>query len=273
MVHVKNDWSKKLYLDSRRLLPMMDQELRNKIIELFEYRELPKLIAYGGQKWDEQFYEDLIQLQYDIYLLDHELETNWEVDMSIIDERWKVIHQDLDVLGVAESEYDSYSSHIYKYQKHELGIRNGKLPTRLSMEYFYFYKSCDVKLLRKLIYDRNPHLAKVIKPSQWRTFDLVTEINDDVVDLQEDTTTINGNRFLISLLQFGKEETIKVFNDFLDEMDGRNKALNVRSIEGVEFVKWTDTQIRETKELVVSQAACVEGLDLSMYQLYLGVGV
>ncbi len=251
----------------------MNQELRNKIIELFEYRELPKLIAYGGQNWDEQFYEDLIQLQYDIYILDNELETNWDVDMDIIDERWKVIHQDLDVLGVAESEYDEYSAHIYKYQKHELGIRDGKLPTRLSMEYFYFYKSCDVKLLRRLIYNRNSHLAKVIKPSEWRTFDLVTEVNDDVVDLQEDATTINGNRFLISLLQLGKEKTVNIFNDFLDEMDLRNKALNVKSIEGVEFVEWTDIQIRETKQLVVSQAAIVHELDLSIYERYLGIEI
>jgi len=251
----------------------MDKELRSKIIELFEYRELPKLIAYGGQKWDEQFYEDLIQLQYDIYKLDHELETNWKVDMSIIEARWKAIHKDLGVLGVSASEYDKYSNHIYKYQKHEIGIRDGKLPTRLSMEYFYFYKSCDVKLLRKLIYDRNPELAKVIRTSEWRTFDLVTEINDDVVDLQEDTTTINGNRFLISLLQFGKEKTVKIFNDFLDEMDVRNKALNVKSIEGVEFVEWTDTQIKETKELVVSQAACVDDLDLGIYERHMGVGV
>ena len=251
----------------------MDKELRNKIIELFEYRELPKLIAYGGGAWDDQFYEDLIQLQYDIYMLDYELETNWDVDMSIIDARWKAIHKDLGVLEVAASDYDKYSGHIYKYQKHELGIRDGKLPTRLSMEYFYFYKSCDVKLLRKLIYDRNPLLAKVIKTSEWRIFDLVTEINDDVVDLQEDLTTINGNRFLISLLQLGKEKTVQIYNDFLDELDMRNRQLDVKSIEGVEFLEWTDTQIRGTKELVVSQAALLELLDLSLYERFMGVGV
>jgi DNA helicase IV len=141
------------------------------------------------------------------------------------------------------------------------------------MEYFYFYKSCDVKLLRRLIYDRNAALAKVIKPSEWRTFDLVTEVNDDVVDLQEDTTTINGNRFLISLLQFGKKKTVQIFNDFLDEMDVRNRALDVKSIEGVEFIEWTDSQIRETKELVVSQAALVDGLDLGIYERFLGVEI
>lgn len=251
----------------------MNSELRKKIIELFEYRELPKLIAYKSDKWDEQFYEDLIQLQYDIYMLDHELETNWSVDMSVIEKRWVAIHQDLATLGVSADKYDKYSNHIYKYQKHELEIRDGRLPTRLSMEYFYFYKSCDVKLLRKLIYDRNTDLAKVVRPSEWRIFDLVTEINDDVVDLQEDITTINGNRFLISLLQHGKEKTISIYNNYLDALHRRNRALQVESIEDVDFVAWTDTQIRETKGLVVSQADCMDGLDLSLYERYLEVGV
>lgn len=249
----------------------MDQDLRNKIIELFEYRELPKLIAYKSETWDDQFYEDLIQLQYDIYMLDHELETNWEVDMSVISDRWVSIHKDLGVLGVPENQYDKYSSHIYKYQKHEIGIREGKLPTRLSMEYFYFYKSCDVKLLRKLIYDRNPELRKVVTPSEWRIFDLVTEINDDVVDLQEDIVTINGNRFLISLLQFGKQKTIDIFTNYLDALDRRNNQLVVDSIEGVEFVKWTDTQIKETKDLVISQANCMDDLNLELYENFLGL--
>lgn len=246
----------------------MEKELRNKIIELFEYRELPKLISYKNEEWDAQFYEDLVQLQYDIYLLDHELETNWEVDMSIVGERWKTIYRDLSVLGVDSSKHDSYCAHIYKYQKHELEIRDRKLPTRLSMEYFYFYKSCDVKLLRKLIYDRNVNLGKVIRPSEWRIFDLVTEINDDVVDLQEDITTINGNRFLISYLHFGAQKTIEVFNNYLDALDRRNNELVVNSIEDVDFKSWTSIQIRETKALVVSQIECAHDLDLTLYKRF-----
>ncbi len=243
----------------------MEVELRKKIIELFEYRELPKLISYRNTKWDDQFYEDLTYLQYQIYMLDHELETNWNVDMDIINDRWESIYKSLDVLGVDRVEQDNYCRHIYKYQQHELDIRKGKLPTRLSMEYFYFYKSCDVKLLRKIIYNRNPFLSKVIKESEWRIFDLVTEVNDDVVDLQEDISTINGNRFLISMLQYGKQHTIDVFLKYLDDLEKRNDTLDDKIIEKVDFKNWTKIQAKETKDLIVKQASCFDDLDLSMY--------
>jgi hypothetical protein len=71
----------------------------------------------------------------------------------------------------------------------------------------------------------------------------------------------------------GKEKTIQTFNGFLDEMDARNRELDVQSIQDVDFVKWTNIQIKETMELVVNQAACVDELDLSLYERLLGVGV
>jgi len=239
--------------------------MRSKIIELFEYRELPKLIRYKKDSWDADFYEKLIQLQYDIYLLDHELETNWKVDMKIIENRWSEIYNDLHAIGLPAEKNDYYCKHIYKYQKHELEIRKQKLPTRLSMEYFYFYKSCDVKLLRRLIYDNNPELNKVIRLSDWRLFDLVTEINDDVEDLQEDVSTINGNRFLISLLQFGKENTRDVFVNYLDILEERNNEFEVKGIDGIYIKQWTAEQISETKQMVIDQIKCLEDLDVSLY--------
>lgn len=205
----------------------MEKELRSKIIELFEYRDLPNIIKLGNDGvFDESFYEGLIQLQADIYYLDHVLETNWEVDMDEVDEKWKAIHGSLRNLGVDESDVDAYCAHIYKYQKHELEIRQARYPMRLSMEYFYFYKSCDVKLMRRLIYDRYPSLHKLCKLSEWRLFDLVTEIDDDVEDVYEDMTTINGNRFLLSLLKLGNKETNEIFSDYLQELLGRAKALD-----------------------------------------------
>jgi len=250
----------------------MELELRNKIIELFEYRELPTLIKYGQVEWDDSFYEGLIQLQYDIYKLDHELETNWDVDLAVIADRWTKIHGDLRQLGVDEAKLDKYSSHIYKYQKHELEIRQRKLPTRLSMEYFYFYKSCDVKLLRRLIYDRNPALSSVVKTSDWRLFDLVTEINDDVEDLQEDTTTINGNRFLISMMQKGIDETVATFNNYLEDLNKRNQNVQSNQNPKLDYQRWTSEQIDITRKLIIKQAKAFNNLDLELYHKYLFEG-
>jgi len=248
----------------------VNQAFRDKIIELFEYRKLPTLISYGGHLWDEQYYEMLIQLQYDIYLLDEVLESHWEVDMDIIADKWVDIHDDLRALSVPEHMIDKYCNHIYKYQRHELDLRRGKLPTRLSMEYFYFYKSCDVKLLRRLIYDHNPQLSRLIPTADWRLFDLVTEINDDVVDLQEDVTTINGNRFLISYLQYGKETTVGTFYSYLDDLQLRNDQREP-SPSVLDYNQWTTDQIRATKDLVLSQAEQFDKVDLSLYNTYLGL--
>jgi len=247
----------------------MEDTLRDKIIALFEYRQLPELIIFGGKTWSESYYEQLIDLQYHIYKLDHELETNWKVDMKIINNRWTEIYKSLDRLGISRKQHDRYCRHIYKYQKHELDIRNQKLPTRLSMEYFYFYKSCDVKLLRKLIYRHNPTLAKEIKESEWRLFDLVTEVNDDVTDLQEDIHTINGNRFLISLKQFGPDRTKSIFADFLQELKLRNDATPLR-FKDIDLHAWTDEQIVVTQELLDEQIAAFGGLDTALYDGVVG---
>lgn len=248
----------------------MNIELREKIIALFEYRQLPELITFGGAKFDEGFYEKLINLQYHIYKLDHELESNWMVDSSIIKDRWNKIYDSLTDLDVPLAMHDKFCRHIYKYQKHELDIRKGKLPTRLSMEYFYFYKSCDVKLLRKIIYLNNPGLSKKVKESEWRLFDLVTEINDDIADLQEDSITINGNRFLISLKQFGIEKTRSIFSDFLKEIDLRNSSHTI-SIGSINLTQWTKKQVEETLKILNSQTNTFKSLDTTLYdRLFIG---
>ena len=238
--------------------------MREKIIALFEYRQLPDLMMFNKKDWDQDFYELLIELQYHIYKLDHELETNWEVDLSIIKNRWKEIYAALLKLGVPEELHDNYCRHIYKYQKHELDIRQQKLPTRLSMEYFYFYKSCDVKLLRKLIYEFNPSLSKSIKQSQWRLFDLVTEINDDIDDLQEDIHTINGNRFLISLKQFGEEKTRKIFTEFLNDVNARNDATPI-TFGALDLHEWTRKNVKVTLQLMESKLLLFRQLDTKLY--------
>lgn len=245
----------------------MNLEFREKIIELFEYRQLPELITFGGGELNQEYYEKLINLQYHIYKLDHELESNWNVDLPTIQDRWDRIYEALIDLGISRTLHDKFCGHIYKYQQHELDIRKGKLPTRLSMEYFYFYKSCDVKLIRKIIYQNNTNLSKSLKESNWRLFDLVTEINDDVADLQEDLHTINGNRFLISLKQFGKSKTKEVFSNFLKEIDIRNDKQAI-SFGNIDLKGWTKTQIDDTLQLLDNQIEKFESLDTSLYDRF-----
>jgi len=240
----------------------MKKQLREKIVELFEYRRLPELIKLGNNgKADVDLLEKLIQLQADIYHLDHTLESNWEADEKKLSEHWKDIHSSLVKLEVKPTELDHYSRHIYKYQKHELELRQKKYPTRLSMEYFYFYKSCDVKLLRKLIYDHYPNLGQHMNLAHWRVFDLITEINDDVEDVFEDLETINGNRFLLTIMLEGKSEAKNVFRRYLSSLEGRLTGY------GTVIDKMTADVYRSTKKLLKDRLKTVKETEVQKAEI------
>lgn len=192
--------------------------VKDKIIELFKYRKLDVLLKKGHYSLDSELANKLIALQSAIYDLDMYLELNWKVTKTKLNQYWKGIHACLKDLGVAKSEYKDYLKHIRKYEAHELAMRKGKLPTSMSLSYYYFYKSCDVKLIRRIIYDYIPALKKEWSLSDWRQFDFVTEINDDIEDLYEDIDIVNGNYFLISLKENGKQKTQTAFTKYLDKM-------------------------------------------------------
>ena len=180
-----------------------EKVLEQKIEALMEYRLFPLLFDESTLPKEEKrkFYDGLIDLQYAIYLLDAHLEANWEVNDQVLQSHWSNIKDKLNQLGIKQENAGAYLSHIKKYEKHELELRQGRSPLRFDLEYFYFYKSCDVKLLRRLIYEKM-HLEKTCGAlADWRYYDLITEVNDDVEDLMEDLQFINGNRFLISLLK------------------------------------------------------------------------
>jgi len=230
----------------------MDKELEIKIKELFKYRKLPILLKLAGtnKKKEKVFYNQLIALQAAIYDLDLYLESNWKLDNLMITNRWKPIFAALDDLGVAPIDQEDYVKKILKYQKHEMNIRKGKFPTKYTMEYFYFYKSCDVKLIRRLIYDKFPMLNNHYTLADWRLFDLVTEVVDDLMDVEEDTDVYNGNRFLISAIELKKKKTFKVYDLFLNEMDERLEEDKWGSERLSKLRKWTEDAIYEVDELL-----------------------
>jgi len=165
-----------------------EAELRKKIVELFDYRLFPQLLeaSHVDEALQSVFIEHLIQLQTNIYFLDAHLEANWQTNPQILNLHWDNIKNSLDSFHIPTDQYTAYLNHIKKYEKHELELRQGKSPLRFDMEYFYFYKSCDVKLLRRLIYERFQLTPVCGMLSDWRFYDLVTEVNDDIEDLFED---------------------------------------------------------------------------------------
>lgn len=194
--------------------------IRNKIIQLFEYRELPALIELGGEEESKsrESMEKLIDLQSCIYELDFVLESEWDLIEEQLQPAWQKIYKALSALEVASIDYADYCHNIYQYQKHELGQRQGKSLLRFELEYFYYYKSCDVKLMRRLIYEKYPLLKEKIDVKDWKIFDLITEIDDDIEDVYEDIGTNNGNRFLLSIDKYGIKESSRIYREYLENI-------------------------------------------------------
>lgn len=232
----------------------IDKSLDLKIEELFTYRAFGELYALTGEKKTilADFHIRLKNLQASIYYLDAYLEEHWVLDENIIKEKWSLIHQCLFDLGIAYDKVDKYTSHILKYEKHERAIREGMLPSKYTLKYYYFYKSCDVKLMRRLITERFPTLKNLFNLTDWKLFDLVTEINDDATDIFEDITTINGNSILLSNLLLGKNQTEKQFITFLNELSQLNKRWKYSEKPWAEKIKiFTEENIEATKRVLL----------------------
>ncbi len=203
---------------------MKESILKEKINLLFNYRKFPELFQAANQKYDRHALKrKLVDLQVAIYRLDHYLESNWKIKKSELAKKWQSIYVALKDCGVAKKHHHEYCKLIYKYQKHELYLRDQKLPLRFNKEYYYYFKSCDVKLLRRIIFDHYPALQNEFPASDWRYFDLITEVNDDVEDVFEDCETINGNYFLIQWLNESPTEAKKQFAAFIKEIKLKDK--------------------------------------------------
>lgn len=206
---------------------IVETALDTKIEGLFLYRMFDSLYHISGKENSDisDFHNKLKCLQSSIYHLDAHLEENWNLDENVLLKKWAAIYESLSLFGITNEDSESYCKHIKRYEKHEMQIREGKMPERYTMEYFYFYKSCDVKLLRRLIYEKL--LLNKVKfiASEWRWFDLITEVNDDVEDLFEDLDFINGNRFLISIIAKGKSKTKIEFESFINFIHSKNISI------------------------------------------------
>lgn len=224
-----------------------------KILTLFEYRRLTDLLKISGLDKDKSFVEKIIQVQFSIYMLDAYLESQWDLDQKEIDRLWDCIYSSLKSLDLKKKEIHKLVEEIEDYETIERACRKDQWPTKVSMKKFYITKSCDVRLIRHLIYRKHPDLNKLWKESAWKHFDIITEINDDVADVEEDIHTFNINRFLISTLRKGSEHTYKKYSEYLsgitqdaaqyfkDRMEkGNNKQL----------ASWTAGRSKETAKLL-----------------------
>lgn len=190
----------------------------DKIKKLFVCRRLSDLLKLSGLDQKKDFIADVINVQYQIYRLDGYLEGQWELSNKETDHLWEGIFISLRAMGYKEKAIKTMVLEIRDYEKIEKNCRKDKWPTKVSLKDFYVTKSCDVRLIRKLIYHGHPELSERWKEKSWKYFDIITEINDDIADIHEDILTYNGNRFLISILRKGADKTIQRYSEYLTDV-------------------------------------------------------
>ncbi len=189
--------------------------MRQKILDLFKYREFPHLLSFVEQVERGRLEEKLIAIQEAIYRLDQVLESKWEISEIEFAPHWDKIANTLVDAGVASDLTHSYLSNIRAYLKHEMQMRDGISPSQLDIEEYYYYKSCDVQLIRRVISDQSPILQRQMNLDHWRYFDYITEVNDDVTDIIEDHDSINGNGVAFYLHDYGHEEAKRILDGFV----------------------------------------------------------
>lgn len=242
-----------------------DQEIRHKIDELFSYRKLSDLLRKGGLDKDIAFTRHLTEIQYQIYLLDAYLEGEWALDQEKLNACWAAIKDALASLGYSTDQVLDLLHEIRDYERIERNCRKGKWPTKVSFKKFYTTKSCDVRLIRHLIYDAKPELTKTWKEKAWVYYDRITEINDDIADVKEDLLTYNGNRFLISCLRKGKPKTVTAYKSYLEKVSSKAKkyfSVHAKDGENGQLAAWTIARSKETLELLEMTSA---GDDISLF--------
>jgi hypothetical protein len=234
----------------------VEKATKEKIKDLFSYRRLTDLLVITELVKNTAFVNHLIDIQYQIYMLDAYLESRWDLAAKELDQYWKNIKDALIKAGYHKKEIKKLTREIKKYQKIEMDCRKDKWPTKVGFKKFYSTKSCDVRLIRHLIYKAHPDLEKIWEEASWNCYDIITEVHDDIADLQEDIATYNGNRFLISILRQGAGKTIEDYESRLNAISEKAHSYFEDKNEigqNKQLAAWTQARAKETIKLLKSK--------------------
>lgn len=203
--------------DERPCSPDTSDRYLIRASELLRERRISDLLLMGGLTVHKSgmVWKALVELQATIFALDHYGETCWEVRPDVLSRLWKSIRNKVGPFLKTESVREGLAE-IQRYQQIELNIRNGVDVNSVEIGDFYSAKCCDVKLARRIALSMiGDSSREEIMPKPWLLFDLVSEVADDLDDIEEDMSTFNGNRLVASCRNDGVDETVKQYSAFL----------------------------------------------------------
>jgi hypothetical protein len=242
------------------------EAIEQKIRDLFADRKLTDLMQAGQLEKDAAFMNSLVNIQLHIYKLDEYLESTWELDDESLAGLWNEIDKALAASVTDPALRMDMVREIRRYEKIEKDCRLGKWPTRIGFNNFYRTKSCDVRLIRHLIYRASSSMEVSWKEKDWAIYDMITEVYDDLHDLGEDIHTYNGNRFLISILRKGQHRTGQNYRNFILQLDKGAVQLLQKHVQQESYRTlhhWTRERIEETRKTLTQRIESIQMDQLS----------
>jgi hypothetical protein len=231
-----------------------DTAVNAKINRLFDLRRL-------GEQCEQmlsnhRLLSEMKQLQGAIYALDKYFEKTWNLCQEEIDSCWSTILLSIQKILGTNQNLEDWVREIRDYQKLEEAIRKPTFSLEYNPLYYYKLKTCDVRLARNLI----SHYSTVSLTDEskyiqaWNLFDLVSEVCDDLDDLEEDIATFNGNWFLLCIGTIGLQATINAYSKLEVFLSEQVNKLNTRvSSRGpaVVPITWTSERLAYLHQMLL----------------------
>lgn len=197
--------------DTYILTPDEERAINEKASELYEKRIAPYAPDLPSHTRDA-----IINFQKVVFIVDHYFEYNEQLDPTLLNSFWKQFEKFLDSLGMPKELQVTILQDIKDYADIEASTRAGKKLADYEIKFFYFKKSCDVRMQRHILRYLNQQSATSSSPEITR--DTLEEIEDDVDDIQEDRSTpFSGNR-LLEILNSGDITKLQEYNTFINSL-------------------------------------------------------
>jgi len=210
--------------DNYILTPDEERAISEKAEELYSKR-----IAPYAPDLASPTREAIISFQKLVFVVDHYFEHNEQLNPSFLNSFWKQFEKFLDDLEMPKDLQATLLQDIKDYADIEAGIRIGKKLAECEIRFFYFKKSCDVRMQRHIIRYLNTQPALSSEPEIIR--DILEEIEDDVDDIAEDKLTpFGGNRFL-EILDSKDVEKLDEYTTFVNSLPNAPQDLVQRILD------------------------------------------
>jgi hypothetical protein len=196
--------------------PTSDVEAR--VADLFAIRRLQEQVKLSAATLEPAFWQRMTELQLSVYQLDAYFESTWDVSNFSRRRLWTRVIKSLEELAHPAA-CPRLLSEIRAYEAIEASFRRTRSDTRTGIARYYYLKTCDVRLSRRLIEMRSEPLRRHLRLTAWNLFDLASELLDDITDLHEDLRTFNGNWLLFGLGGSNVRDVIEQCLSFLAEVE------------------------------------------------------